>query len=133
MHEIDRLNQKLNGIVVLKAMEVDILPDGTLDMPDEILEKLDLTICSIHSKFNLSKEAQTQRILKAMDNCKFTIFGHPIGRLLGERRGIDARSVFDFEDLLFGIDQARRGWLEKKDVLNTRSLKDLRRLLRLKK
>lgn len=181
MREIDLLNQQLDGIVLLKAMEVDILPDGTLDMPDEILEMLDLTICSVHSKFNLPKEAQTRRILKAMDNCNFTIFGHPTGRLLGERRSIDfdmeaviahagrrrcflelnahperldltdiycrlareagvlvsinsdAHSVFDFEDLRFGTDQARRGWLEKKDVLNTRSLKELKLLLESRK
>ena len=86
---IDRLNEKLNKtrqkILILKSAEVDILENGELDLPDKILKKLDLTVCSIHSKFNLSAIKQTERIMRAMDNRYFTILGHPSGRLLNKR------------------------------------------------
>jgi DNA polymerase (family 10) len=79
---IDELNGRLSGFRVLKSAEVDILADGSLDYPDELLRELDYTVCSIHSKFNLSKREQTERILRAMDNRYFTILGHATGRLL---------------------------------------------------
>jgi len=85
LEEVDALNEKLEGITILKSAEVDILEDGSLDMPKSILEALDLTVCSVHTKFNLSREKQTQRILKAMDNPHFTILAHPTGRLIGLR------------------------------------------------
>ena len=68
---------------------MDILEDGTLDLEDSILERLDLTVCSIHSKFNLSRNLQTERVLRAMDNPYFTIFGHPTGRILNKRPPIE--------------------------------------------
>lgn len=83
--EIDRLTDEFSGFRILKGIEVDILEDGSLDLPDEVLARLDLTVCSIHSKFNLSAEKQTERIIRAMDNPHFTILGHPTGRLIGER------------------------------------------------
>ncbi len=83
--EIERLNERLDGIVVLKAIEVDILEDGALDLPDSILRRLDLTVCAVHSKFGLSREKQTERIIRAMDNPCFTILAHPTGRLINER------------------------------------------------
>lgn len=82
---IDQLNAKLKGLVILKSIEVDILEDGALDLPNEVLKELDLTVCSIHSKFNLSKAKQTERIIRAMDNPYFTILAHPTGRLINKR------------------------------------------------
>jgi len=83
--EIDRLNEELAGITLLKGIEVDILEDGSLDLPDSVLAELDLTVCSVHYRFDLSREKQTERILRAMDNPQFRILGHPTGRLLNER------------------------------------------------
>jgi len=82
---IDRLNEKLEGLLLLKGIEVDILEDGSLDLPNDILKELDLTVCSVHYHQNLSKEKQTERILRAMDNPHFNILGHPTGRLINER------------------------------------------------
>jgi len=86
---IDKLNEKLSGIRVLKSAEVDILADGALDYPDEILRELDYTVCSIHSRFAMNKEQQTERILRAMDNRHFNILGHATGRLLLKRPGYE--------------------------------------------
>ena len=82
IRDIDLLNSQLDDFTVLKSAEVDILENGRLDYPDETLGELDLTICSIHSKFQLDREKQTSRILKAMDNPYFNILGHATGRLL---------------------------------------------------
>jgi DNA polymerase (family 10) len=84
--EIEKINDQLDDILILKSIEVDILDDGSLDLPDDILELLDLTICSVHSKFNLSEEKQTERIIRAMDNPNFNILAHPTGRLIGKRK-----------------------------------------------
>jgi len=86
---IDRLNGRLRSFRVLKSSEVDILADGTLDYPDDILKELDYTVCSIHSRFGLGREAQTERILRAMDSRYFNILGHATGRLLLKRPGYD--------------------------------------------
>ena len=176
--EIDRLNLELDGITLLKGIEVDILEDGSLDLPDEVLGRLDLVIGAVHSQFHLSRAKQTGRILRAMDHPHFTLLAHPSGRLIDRRepydvdmlriirhaksRGCflelnahpdrldlldsqcqmakeegvlvsinsDAHSRFDFSHLKYGVGQARRGWLEKDDVLNTRPLAALRRLLK---
>jgi len=175
--EIDRLNADLKGIVLLKGIEVDILEDGALDLPDSILARLDLVVGAVHSKFNLPRARQTERILAAMDRPHFTLLAHPSGRLIDARdpydvdmlaivrkaraRGVflelnahperldltdvhcrmardegvlvainsDAHSANDFDNLSYGIGQARRGWMEKKDVLNARPLAALRKLL----
>lgn len=82
---IDRLNEKLDGITLLKGCEVDILKDGSLDLPDNILKELDLTVCAIHYNRNLSRKQQTERVLRAMENPYFTIFGHPTGRIINGR------------------------------------------------
>jgi len=87
--QIDRLNDELKGIRVLKSSEVDILEDGTLDLPDAILAQLDLTVCAVHSKFDLPRDRQTERIIRAMDNPNFNILAHPTGRLLGQRPAYD--------------------------------------------
>ncbi len=176
--EIDRLNQRLTGIQVLKGIEVDILEDGTLDLPDSALKKLDVVVAAVHSRFELPRAKQTARILRALDNQWVRILAHPSGRLIEERapydvdmqriirkakeRGValelnahpqrldlsdahcrmakdegvlisidsDAHSTFEFDMLRFGVGQGRRGWLEKSDVLNTRSLKELKAWLK---
>jgi len=176
--EIDALNDELDGITLLKSIEVDILEDGRLDLPDDILERLDLRVCAVHSHFKLSRDKQTERVMRAMDNPNFTILAHPTGRLIGSREGYaldverviahaketgcfleinaqperldlddvhakmardagvklsiatDAHTTGHLDFMRHGVDQARRGWLTAEDVLNTRSLKELRRMLR---
>ena len=174
---IDRVNDQLERVVLLKSCEVDILSDGRLDLPDSILKQLDLTVGAIHYGFGLSRQRQTERILRAMDNPNFSILAHPTGRLINERepyemdleqvlsgardRGVfleanahpyrldlngdgcrlaaelgvlvaistDAHSVTDLDFMAYGVEQARRGWLEKADILNTRSLNQVFKLL----
>jgi DNA polymerase (family 10) len=178
LEEIDRLNAAQTSLTLLKGIEVDILEDGGLDLSDEDLSRLDLVVGAVHSHFRLSREKQTERIMRAMDRPYFTILAHPSGRLIDERapyevdmlrlirharergcflevnahpirldlndtdcqvakeEGImlsinsDAHSVLDFENIRYGVGQARRGWLEKGDILNTRSLRALRPLLK---
>ena len=89
IRRIDRLNEKGLGIRILKSAEVDILADGALDYPDDLLAALDYTICSIHSRFRLGKQEQTERILRAMDHPAFTILGHATGRLILHRSGYE--------------------------------------------
>jgi DNA polymerase (family 10) len=86
---IDRLNDRISGIRVLKSSEVDILADGSLDYPDDLLKELDYTVCSIHSRFGLGRAEQTERIMRAMDNRYFNILGHATGRLLLKRPGYE--------------------------------------------
>ena len=86
---IDKLNARLSGIRVLKSAEVDILADGQLDYPDELLKELDYTVCSVHSRFALGRHEQTERIFHAMDNRYFNILGHATGRLLLKRPGYE--------------------------------------------
>ncbi|HHO48841.1 MAG TPA: DNA polymerase/3'-5' exonuclease PolX [Desulfobacteraceae bacterium] len=178
IRDIDRLNEQLGGIVLLKGIEVDILEDGSLDLPDDVLRELDYTVCSVHSRFNLPRDRQTARIIKAMDNPCFDILGHPSGRLINERPpydldmeqviraaaakgcfmelnahpdrldlndihlklakefgvkvaiSTDAHSTEGLNSMRFGIWQARRGWLEPGDVLNTRSWPQLKKMFR---
>ncbi|MCB5945609.1 DNA polymerase/3'-5' exonuclease PolX [Acidocella sp. KAb 2-4] len=178
MEEIDRLNADTPGFTILKSIEVDILEDGTLDLPDDVLSRLDLVVGAVHSRFDLPPAQQSERLLRAMDHRCFTILAHPTGRLLNQRpayaldmarvmRGAAERGCFlelnaqperlDLNDahcrmakslglklaistdahgdaelgfMRFGVDQARRGWLEAADVLNTRPLPALRALLR---
>ncbi|MDE2605147.1 MAG: DNA polymerase/3'-5' exonuclease PolX [Burkholderiales bacterium] len=174
---IDALNAKLEGITLLKGIEVDILEDGRLDLPDRVLGRLDLVVGAIHHAFDLPPERQTDRILRAMDHPHFSILAHPTSRLLDERapcafdlervlrhardRGCflelnaqparldlddracrmardagvlvsiasDAHGRWELDFLRWGVGQARRGWLEPAQVLNTRPLAQLRRLL----
>ncbi len=168
--EIKRLNlefmaQHIN-FRILSGSECDILKDGTLDLPDEILSQLDVVGISVHSLFNLSRAEQTARIVKAMQNKHADILFHPTGRLINKRPayGIDideiikvaaatgtvleidafpdrldlraehirkcvsagvkmsidsdAHSINHFLMLEYGVAQARRGWAEKKDIIN---------------
>ncbi len=175
---IDALDEQLKGIRLLKGVEVDILEDGSLDMPDEVLSRLDLVVGAIHSAFGLSRRKQTERVIRAMDNPRFNILAHPTARLIGKRkacdldmeavmdaalergcylelnsqplrldlndlhcrmakeRGLkvvistDAHSSGQLEYLRYGVGQARRGWLEKGDVLNTLGVKALLKALK---
>jgi len=101
IRHIDKLNARLRGFRILKSSEVDILADGSLDYPDELLAELDYTVCSIHSRFGLDRNQQTERLLRAMDNRYFNILGHATGRLLLKRPGYEV----DFERL---IEKARQ-------------------------
>ncbi|MCF8566148.1 PHP domain-containing protein [Alicyclobacillus tolerans] len=95
--EIERLNDELSGIKILHGIEVDILGDGTLDMPDEVLWELDLVIASVHSAMNQSPKRMTERILKAIEHPAVDIIGHLSGRLIGRREayGLDFSAVLE--------------------------------------
>ena len=82
---IARLNETLQGFTVLAGIEVDILANGALDLPDSILRRLDLVVASIHSGFDLPAQKQTARVLRAMDNRYVSILAHPTGRLINQR------------------------------------------------
>jgi DNA polymerase (family 10) len=90
---IDRLNARLRKLTVLAGAEVDIRADGSLDLDDETLESLDIVLVSLHSKFDLPKAGQTERVLRAIQHPAVDIFAHPTGRLIGQRRG----AAFDLE------------------------------------
>jgi len=89
LREIDKINGAFKGFTILKGIEVDILKDGELDLPDATLAQLDVVIASVHSFFDLPREAQTQRMIRAMRNPHVSIVGHPSGRLIGEREPYD--------------------------------------------
>jgi DNA polymerase (family 10) len=83
--EIDALNHEYPGFTIFKGIESDILPDGELDYPPEILARFDFVIGSVHSRFRMGGEMMTKRILTALDNPFLTMLGHPTGRLLLQR------------------------------------------------
>jgi DNA polymerase (family 10) len=95
MRQIDRLNARLRKLTVLKGAEVDIHPDGSLDLKDADLEALDVVLVAIHSKFDLPPEQQTRRMLRALGQPAVDILAHPTGRLIGRRAGLS----FDFEQV----------------------------------
>ncbi len=165
--KIHAANEKGLGIRVLAGAEVDLLKEGALDYSDELLAQLDVVVCSIHSYFNLEREAMTERMLAAIENPYAQIIGHPTGRVLLRREPIDydmekvlaacakhgvAMECNSYPDRLdlkdvylrmckergvkvvistdshnagnlslirYGVKMARRGWLEKRDVINT--------------
>jgi DNA polymerase (family X) len=84
---IDRVNETFDGITILKGSEVDILPDGRLDYPDDLLRQMDFVVASVHSRFTMPQAEMTARIIKAMHNPYVTMVGHPTGRLLLAREG----------------------------------------------
>jgi DNA polymerase (family X) len=94
--EIAKANEEFGDrITVLQGVEVDIGPEGTLALPDSILDRLDLVIASIHRRYGLDSEAMTRRVVKAMQHPKVNIFGHPTGRWLGQREAAE----FDLEQV----------------------------------
>ena len=170
--EIAEVQDRVPGIRVLKSAEVDILKDGSLDLPDEILEELDVVVVSVHSFMELDQKAMTERVLRAVEHPLVDILAHPTGRLLNRREpfamdvetvltaaaeyqvavelnanpnrldfsdvhvyrakelgvkvviSTDAHAPRGLENMRFGVDQARRGWLEPGDVVNTLPLDD---------
>lgn len=96
---IDALNEKLQGFTALKGIEVDILEDGRLALPDVVLEKLDVVIIAVHSHFDLPEARQTARVLRALERPYVSILAHPTGRLLGER----AAFALDFDRVLEAV------------------------------
>lgn len=83
------LNRHLDGITVLAGTEVDIKKDGTLDLPDEVLSRLDVVVASVHSSFRQPRDVMTERIIRAIRNGNVDIIGHPTGRVLGRRSAYD--------------------------------------------
>ena len=172
--EIAEVRERVKGIEIFRSVEIDILKDGSLDMPDEILEELDVVVISVHSFMDQDRGTMTERVLRAMAHPSVDILAHPTGRLINRRESFeldveavlvaaaelkvavelnanpnrldfsdvhvhrakelgvpvvistDAHSPAGLENMRFGVDQARRGWLEAPDVLNTKSLKDFR-------
>lgn len=94
--EIDKWNSTSKSLRILKGAEVDILPDGALDYPERVLERLDFVIASVHTNFNVSEEEMTARVVKALRNRYVSIFAHPTGRLILQREGyrLSYESVF---------------------------------------
>ena len=84
---IDQVNAMFDGLTILKGSEVDILPDGSLDYPDDLLTQMDFVVASVHSRFNMPEAEMTARIIKAMHNPYVTMIGHLTGRLLLAREG----------------------------------------------
>ncbi len=171
--EIEQVQELVPGIRILKSVEVDILKDGSLDMPDDVLEQLDVLVISVHSFMDQNKKTMTDRVLRAMQHPSADILAHPTGRIINRREpfeldveavleaaadlslavelnanpnrldfsdvhvhrakelavpvviSTDAHSPRGLADMRFGVDQARRGWLEASDVLNTRSVEEM--------
>jgi len=176
--EIDDYNAAQRGFHLLNGTECDIRTDGTLDYPGDVLEQLDIVVASVHSRFGLSREEMTDRVVKAIDSGHVDVLGHPTGRIINRResydldlervfeaaqrtdtaieinsfpdrldlRDVDARSAKEhgvrlalgsdahhrqhLPLLRYGVYTARRAWLEPADLLNTRPLGELLKLLR---
>ncbi|MGH8013854.1 MAG: DNA polymerase/3'-5' exonuclease PolX [Candidatus Binataceae bacterium] len=172
--EIDQVRGRVSGIKILRGIEVDIMEDGTLDLPDEVLDELDWVVASVHYKLNQPADEMTRRMVRAMQNPYVDVIGHPTGRILNRREpsgfdldevlrvareegcalevnsqpdrldltdiacltakraGVklvvssDSHSPRGFGLLEHGVNQARRGWVEASDVLNSRPLESLR-------
>ncbi|MGZ3722313.1 MAG: PHP domain-containing protein, partial [Bdellovibrionales bacterium] len=97
--KIDKLNDRLKTVRLLKSAEVEILEDGSLDFADDVLKQFDIVVCAIHSHFNLSSKKQTDRILRVLDNPNVNILAHPFGRLLGERESME----MDFDKIMRAV------------------------------
>ncbi len=172
------LRQGYEGLKkVFNSLEIDILLDGKLPIPEEGLNLLDFVLVSIHSSFNLDRDSMTKRVLEALAHPKVKIFAHPTARKLNEREGVELNwpEIFDFclkndkwieinadpmrldlpdtlvreavkkgvkltfgtdahhvdgmNNMVFGVSVARRGWAEKKDIINTKSLEEFERCL----
>ncbi len=176
---IRKAGEALRGLRVLAGAEVDIRRDGSLALPDAVLDELDVVVCALHSHLDLPEREQTRRLLAALEHPRCQILAHPSGRLIGEREparfdleaslaaaaehgvalevngqpkrldlddfacrsakqaGVslalssDAHSAAQLApNLVHAVAQARRGWLEPGDVLNTLPWRELSRRLR---
>jgi DNA polymerase (family X) len=164
--EIEEARRKVREITVFSGCEVDILRDGSLDLPDDTLEQLDVVVAAVHAKMDMTQSEMTKRVLKALAHPAVAILAHPTGRLINQREpfaidleeilhaaketqvaveldaqpdrldlndlhlfrareigvkiaiNTDAHSTEQLRFIKYGIDQARRGWLEKRHVLN---------------
>ncbi len=85
IEKIRAVDKKTKGIRILAGIEVDILPEGDLDLSDPVLEKMDIVIASVHSQFNQDRDTMTRRLVKAISNPNTSLLGHPSGRLLLRR------------------------------------------------
>ncbi len=114
---IDELNRSLVGFRVLKGAEVDIRADGTLDLPDSVLENLDIVVASIHSGFKQPQEQMTKRILSAIRNPFVNLIAHPTGRLIGEREAyaVDLQAVLK-EAARYGVAMEVNAYPERLDL-----------------
>jgi DNA polymerase (family 10) len=178
MRRIRAHQEKAPEIRLLAGIEVDILPDGRLDMDDEVLAQLDVVVASLHSRLSMERSEMTERVLRAFESPHLDVWGHPLARLLLKRdpvaidldrvlaaaaahgvaleingqpdrldlpdhllrvardKGVrfvvssDSHAAAQFDNLAFGVGQARRGWLEPADVLNTRTAEQLLAALR---
>jgi len=167
--EIEKVQKKFPKIKILDSCEVNIKPDGSLDLPDELMASFDIVTASVHWSLKQSREDMTNRLISAIENPNIDIVGHPTGRIINEREGYDAdwdqvfkacvknnvaleinaypnrldltdnlvfearkygvkfaictdsHSVEQLNNMCFGVSVARRGWCEKKDILNTQS------------
>ncbi|MDA0310789.1 MAG: DNA polymerase/3'-5' exonuclease PolX [Gemmatimonadetes bacterium] len=172
--EIAEVQARLPEILILRSVEVDILKDGSLDLPDDVLAELDVVVVSVHSLMDQDRRTMTDRVIRAMRHPSVDILAHPTGRLINRRQpfeldveamleaaaelsvavelnanpnrldlndlhvhrakelgvpvviSTDAHSPRGLADMRFGVDQARRGWLSPADVLNTRSLAEMK-------
>jgi len=175
--EIAEMQERVPGIRILRSAEVDILKDGSLDLPDDVLAELDVVVVAVHSFMDLDKATMTERVLRAVRHPEVDILAHPTGRILNRREpfemdleavlaacaeldvavelnanpsrldlsdvhvrrakelgvkvviSTDAHAPRALEHMRFGVDTARRGWLEAGDVLNAMPLEDLERWL----
>jgi DNA polymerase (family 10) len=171
--ELERVRKRVPGIRILRGMEVDILADGALDLPDELLDRLDLVLAAVHTRMGMGRKEMTERIIKGISHPAVHILAHPTGRIINRREpyqleleavlqaaaelgvavelnaqpdrldlndvqvrrarelGVkiavdtDSHSVESLGFMRYGIDQARRGWLERKDVVNCMTWKSL--------
>ncbi len=176
--EIDELNNKNIGIKILKGIESDILPDGSLDYSENILKQFDLVVASVHSHFKMSKKEMTRRVIYAIMSPYMHILGHPTGRLLLARESheVDIKEIIDaaadygkiielnanpyrldlpwenlmyakekgvkisinpdshdfnsLVDVFYGVNFARKGWLEPKDVVNCLAYDEFMKLIK---
>ncbi len=181
LKEIEKAEQELEGFTVFKGIESDILPNGDLDYSDDILKLFDFVIIAIHSHFNMSEEAMTERIIKATQKRHATMLAHPSGRILLARDpykvnilkiidaaaknnvGLeinanphrldldwrmlkyakdkkiklfinpDAHHLENLNDYIYGINIARKGWLEASDVANTMGVDKMKEYLKVMK
>lgn len=175
---IDALNEQYDDFKILKGTECDILNDGSLDYPDEVLETFDFVVASVHSNLHMSAEDANKRVITALKNPFVNILGHPTGRLLLARDGLpldmnriidtaaendvaielnasphrfdidwrfckyardcgvfisinpDSHSVEGLHDMQYGIGIARKGWLEKANILNALPLNEIEKIFK---
>lgn len=90
IEEIEKLNERLKGVRILSGVEANIARDGSIDVPEALLKRVDLVIASLHSHFRISKAEMTERLIRAVENEYVDVLGHPSGRLIGERPPYEA-------------------------------------------